>query len=70
MSLEFFVPVHLEDLELAKIDRRSVQEVQPLEQLSSDEAIRVLQGLEDEIQHGIRMLLQQEVFDTLYSFIK
>ncbi|CAH0480130.1 unnamed protein product [Peronospora belbahrii] len=70
--MEFLVPLHVADLELAKAGRYHVQTVQTFEDENEKEIVIHIQRLEDQVlgsEAGLE-LLQEEWFDLTYSLVK
>ena len=70
--MEFLVPLHAADLELAKAGRYHVQSVHALEDETEAEIAAHLQQLEDHVlgsEAGLE-LLQEDWLDLTYSFVK
>ncbi|TMW67725.1 hypothetical protein Poli38472_007397 [Pythium oligandrum] len=77
MATRFLVPLHLQDLELAKSDRICVQRVHSFEGLSSDDIVQLLRDTSSRVLHagedegGDRNgLLEEDAFDLCYSVVK
>ncbi len=72
--MEFFVPLHVQDVELAKNDRYYVIQIQAVDRANDDEAIALLRRLEDQVLQSKDddecPLLDQDCFDLSYSFTK
>ncbi|CAK4078704.1 unnamed protein product [Aphanomyces euteiches] len=67
---EFIVPVHVQDLELVKRDRLFVVNVTDLTDGSKDDHIRQLKELQRQVQNDPFGVIESDVFDLLYSFVK
>ncbi|KAF0690329.1 Aste57867_18260 [Aphanomyces stellatus] len=67
---EFIVPVHVQDLELIKRDRLFVVNVTDLSEGSKEEHIQQLKELQRQIQSDPLGVVESDVFDMLYSFVK
>ncbi|RHY36137.1 hypothetical protein DYB37_006651 [Aphanomyces astaci] len=67
---EFIVPVHVQDLELIKRDRLFVVNVTDLSDGSKDDHIRQLKDIQRQIQNDPLGVVETDVFDMLYSFVK
>uniref|UniRef100_M4BXY5 Uncharacterized protein n=1 Tax=Hyaloperonospora arabidopsidis (strain Emoy2) TaxID=559515 RepID=M4BXY5_HYAAE len=70
--MEFLVPLHAADLELAKAGRYHVQSVHAFEDETDEEMAAHIQQVEDQVlgsEAGLE-LLQEEWLDLTYSFVK
>ncbi|OQR87131.1 condensin complex subunit [Achlya hypogyna] len=67
---EFVVPMHLDDLELVKRDRIYVLSVTDFADLHKTVHAQQLQELQTKIQRDPLGIVESDVFDVLYSFLK